>query len=247
MHLPDPTFPPLLSGHAVKAPERAFESACAAAGFGDAGAGDVFWARDTAQMDWAIVLEPEVSAAQAQQMLILGQAAFADAFGAVAPPEVGVHFRWPGTVLINGAKAGIARICMGSDLEDGCPAWMVIGLSINIRRKGGTDEPGDVPDETDLMEEGCGDVDRTQLVESLSRHFMNRVHEWHEDGFRPAHETWTSKAENAGEEVELNWSGEKRAGTLLTIDDEGNLILKNDTQTIALALDEYVEHPEARQ
>ena len=244
MHLDDPTFPPLLSGHAVKAPLRAFESACEAANMGTAGAGEIFWGRDTARLDWAIVLEPDVGATQAQQMLIVCQVAFADAFGAIAPPEVAVQFRWPGDVLINGAKAGQMRIAMGANGDDGCPKWLCVGLALNIRRQNVEYEPGSAPDETDLTEEGCAELDRTQLIESVSRHFLSQVHSWNEDGFGALHETWMSKAVNVGDVVNLNLEGQIYEGTFLTIDDEANLILKSKDATISLPMADFVEHTE---
>ena len=30
--------------------------------------------------------------------------------GSLAPPQVGVMFRWPGTVTVNGAKVGDVRV-----------------------------------------------------------------------------------------------------------------------------------------
>ncbi|MGI9371661.1 MAG: biotin/lipoate--protein ligase family protein [Hyphomicrobiales bacterium] len=239
MHLPDPTFPPLLTGHPVKAPERAFDRACASAAQSNAGAGDVFWGRDTSRMDWAIILEPDVPAAQAQQMLMVAEVAFAESFGAIAPPEVGVHFRWPNEILINGAKAGGLAMKFGEQGDDGFPRWLVLGLSLNIRRADRELEPGAAPEETDLTEEGCAELDRTQLIESLSRHFLNHVHNWNEEGFAPFHELWMSKAQNAGEVIELEWAGEHHTGIFLTIDDEANLILKKDGGTVALPLAEF--------
>ena len=43
MHLEDPQFPPLLEGHAVKAPKRPFAEACRLARARKLGAGDVVW------------------------------------------------------------------------------------------------------------------------------------------------------------------------------------------------------------
>ena len=102
MHMPDPTFPPLLTGHDVKGKPGPFETACAQAEAGEAGAGDVYWARDTARFDWACVLEPDVETARALQMHFTAMVALGDAFGAIAPPEVAFQYRWPGDLLVNG-------------------------------------------------------------------------------------------------------------------------------------------------
>ena len=63
MHLPDPSFPPLLSGHDVPGAEGAFEAACKRAATGELGAGDVVWSRNVDKVDMAVVLEPETALA----------------------------------------------------------------------------------------------------------------------------------------------------------------------------------------
>ncbi len=243
MHIPDPTFPPLLSGRDVKGRPGPFQAACAAAQAGEAGAGDVFWARDTSRFDWACVLEPEVEMARALQMHFTAMVALGDAFGAIAPPEVAFHYRWPGDLLVNGGRAGRARIAAGEEDVDGVPAWLVTGLELVIKREGRALEPGADPDNTVLHEEGCGEITRTELVESVSRHFLTWVHTWNEDGFRPVHENWLARAEGWQENITLNWAGAVHAGRFLTIDDEGNMVLKGAEGMESLAIAEVMERP----
>ncbi|MEM7428713.1 MAG: biotin/lipoate--protein ligase family protein [Pseudomonadota bacterium] len=239
--MPDPTFPPLLTGHDVKGKPGAFETAGAAAHAGEAGAGDVFWARDTAHFDWACVLEPEVETARALQMHFAAMVALGDAFGAIAPPEVAFQYRWPGELLVNGGRAGRARIAVGPEDSDGVPAWLVTGLDLAIRRDGPQFEPGADPDNTALHEEGCGEITRTDLVESVSRHFLTWVHTWNEEGFRSVHENWLARAEGWQEDIHLDWEGESHAGRFLTIDDEGNMILKGEAGVTSLAISGVLE------
>ncbi len=241
MHLPDPTFPPLLTGHDVKGKPGPFELACAKAAAGEAGAGDVFWARDTARLDWACVLEPEVATARALQMHFVAMLAFGDAFGAISPPEIALHFRWPSDLLVNGGKAGQAKVAVGPENAEGIADWMAVGITLTIKRDTTGFEPGDAPEETALNEEGCGEITRTELVNSLSRHFLNWVHTWNEEGFKGVHEGWLAKAENWQHEVSLTWDGARHTGTFVTIDDEGNLLLKTDDGMISLPIAKAVE------
>ncbi len=243
MHMPDPTFPPLLTGHDVKGKPGPFKTACARAVSGEAGAGDIFWARDTSRFDWACVLEPEVETARALQMHFTAMVALGDAFGAIAPPEVAFQYRWPGELLVNGGRAGRARIAVGPEDGGGVPAWLVTGLDLAIKRDGAGDEPGADPDNTALFEEGCGEITRTELVESVSRHFLNWVHTWNDEGFRSVHETWLARAAGWQEEISLAWAGEEHTGKFLTIDDEGNMILKGDDGMKSLAIAEALEPP----
>ncbi len=225
----------------MKGQPAPFELACTQASAGEAGAGDVFWARDTARLDWACVLEPDVASARALQMHFTAMLAFGDAFGAISPPEVALQFRWPSTLLVNGGTAGAARIALGPENGEGVADWMVVGIGLTIKRDMTGFEPGEAPDQTALYEEGCGEITRTELVESLSRHFLNWVHTWNEEGFKSVHEGWLAKAENWQSEITIDWDGAQHTGTFVTVDDEGNMLLKTEAGMVSLPIASAVE------
>ncbi len=230
MHLPDPTFPPLLTGHGVSAPNRPFDVAVRQADEGRLTAGDLVWARDTDRLDYAIVLEPDVVGDQAAEMLFLTMVALGDAVGALAPPEVGVYYRWPGGIDVNGANAGRARIAIApSQASNAPPPWMVVGLTLAIRSTDRRTEPGQIADRTTLYEEGCAEIDRTQLLESVSRHFLAWVDTWETEGFASVHETWLGRCRDVGETVTVETKQGVVTGTFVGLDDRGNLLLRTET------------------
>ncbi len=239
MHMPDPTFPPLLSGHAVKGGVFAFETACAKAASGALGAGDVVWSRDTARVEAAIILEPEVGMDTAVEMVPLCMAALGDCLGALTPPQVGVSFIWPMAVCVNGAPAGSFRAAAAPVAEASTPpGWLVIGLELRHQRGPRDPEPGDTPDITWLAEEGGAELTRTDIIESYCRHFLTWLNLWQEDGFRPVHESWWFRAEHRDKEVTLTHAGETIAGTPVGLDESGNLLVKTaagDTRALSLA------------
>jgi biotin-(acetyl-CoA carboxylase) ligase len=223
MHLPDPTFPPLLDSHPVKSPDRPFAVACAAAEGGRAGAGDVFWARAVERMDVAIVLEPEVGLDQAMQMPFAAMVALGDALGAIAPPEIGVYYRWPGDIVLNGARAGSVSFALPEDAGPGAvPRWLVIAATVTLRSDRNDPEPGRDTDNTTLEEEGGSGITRTELIESFCRHFLVWVHTWEEEGFRQINEIWVERARQLAEEIEADGV----TGTILGLDEAGNLLVK---------------------
>lgn len=230
MHLPDPVFPPLLDGHAVKAPQRPFEHACRQAARGKLGAGDLVWSRGVTRAECAIVLEPEVNLAVALQMNALTQVAIADSLGALLPPAVAVHHRWPGTILVNGAEAGEVRLGVPETAPDAVPDWLVVGLSVRLIHDRTDKEPGELPGETSLSEEGGGDLTRTDVLQSFSAHFLAWINTWQDDGFRPVHQSWMSRIEGDREtpmHVELH--GTPQAVRVLGLDEEGGLIIQPHT------------------
>jgi BirA family transcriptional regulator, biotin operon repressor / biotin---[acetyl-CoA-carboxylase] ligase len=226
MHLPDPVFPPLLTGHPVEAARRPFEEACRRASRRELGAGDLVWSRDTARAECALILEPEIALRRAVQMGPLVQVALADCLGALLPPRVGVHVRWPRTILLNGAKAGETRICPAPARREDTPEWLVVGFSLWLAHDFGGREPGEALGETSFAEEGAGELTRTEILQSFSAHFLAWLNIWQDDGFRPVHDAWIGRAEGREAPAEIVYGEELIQARVLGLDEEGGLIVK---------------------
>lgn len=244
MHLPDPTFPPLLTGHDVSGKDRPFVVACMRAAAGEIGAGDVVWSRNTQRLELAIVLEPEVAFERAVEMLPVAMVAAGDSIGALAPPQVGLTFTWPNILRLNGARAGEVHVAVAGDpAPEAVPRWMVVGFELRLVRQPSDPEPGEVPDITWLAEEGGGSLTRTDLIESYCRHFLTWVHDWEEEGFRAVHESWLYRAAERRSRIEAAGpDGTPVAGSFLGLDERGNLLLKDDSGVVrSLYLADYIE------
>lgn len=230
MHLPEPTFPPLLTGHAISRPARPFAEAVAGARTQKFGAGDVVWSRNVSRFDCAIVLEPEVRRERALEMLYVAMVAFGDGVGALAPPEVAVTYRWPQSILVNGALVGDMPIAVAAETgADGAPAWLVVGADIALSDDSRKHEPGHEPGTTTLLEEGCDEITRTSLLESFCRHFLTWVHTWEQDGFAPAHQVWLGRAHDREQEITIDSAGKTVRGRFVGLDECGNLLMRTDT------------------
>ncbi len=227
--LGDPTLPPLFTGHAVKAPEKAFTAAVVGASAGRYGAGDFVWARNTAQVECALVLEPDVDLPTALQMVVLMEVALAEALGAVCPPQVAVEFRWPGDILVNGGIAGHVQLgvpaqSLSGSVGDVPPAWLVIGMSIDLKHPDHRREPGEMAERTALNEEGAGDVDRNGLLEALAPRLLAWIHTWQEDGFRPLHDQWLFSAEGRTSSIIIDGC----SGRVVGRDESAGLVFRRD-------------------
>lgn len=234
----EPVFPPLLSGRAVPAGVAAHSVAVTDAAAGRAGAGDIYWSRSEDRLSIAVVLEPDVALVRAAQMHLVLMVAFGDAFGAISPPEIGVQYRWPGDILVNAAKAGQ----VATFVPVGCgaaeqPAWMVVALDVRITLDLSVPDPGERMDVTTLHEEGAGEVERTQLAESTSRHFLTWVDTWTHDGFRPVHENWVGRMAGDGKLVTVRDGARALTGRMTGLDEEGNLLFSTgEGQAVGLSL-----------
>lgn len=224
MHQADPVLPPLLTGHAIKAPLQAFAEACRRASAAKLGAGDIVWSRNTARADLALILEPDVALRTALQMVALAQVALADALGQLMPPHVAVHHRWPGAVLLNGGLAGDVRAAASQCEPTDIPRWLVVGVDLWLEHDGRAGEPGHDPAHTSLAEEGAPDLTRTQVIEAFSSHFLACLNAWNDDGFRPVHDRWLFRADGREQSISVH-VGEKTINVrVLGLDDEGGLL-----------------------
>jgi len=233
----EPEFPPLINGIRVEAGGDPFDAACLAAAGGQAGAGDLYWSALQDSLWLALVVEPEVQADQAMDMLFAAMVAFGDSVGAIAPPEVGVTYIWPQTLLVNGARVGEVSIRMAPDTGPGAvPAWMVIALHAQITTAEGMPEPGLEKDRTTLWDEGCGGLTRTDFLESFIRHLKTWIHNWEMDGERPVREAWLARAARPGDTVAFELQGKRRSGAFLGLDEAGNMLAREDGSAVVANL-----------
>lgn len=236
MHLPDPDFPPILTGHPVKAPATAFATACSRAAAHELGATDLVWARSTERAEMALILEPEVARRQCLQIRPLFFNAIADSLGALMPPKTAVHLRWPDSILINGAVAGDMQFALAPSDPDDVPDWLVIGARIQVLSPHINREPGDAVDLTSIRDEGGGELDRTQILRSLSAHMLSWLQVWQDDGFRAASDRFISRVEGYEDEAKFKIAGgEIQRGRVLGISDDMQLLVRlADGKTLAL-------------
>ena len=234
----EPVFPPLLNGIAVEPGTDTVRVAIAAVMAGQAGAGDLYWSQSEDRLNMAIVLEPDVPLSRAAQVRHVLAVAFGDAFGAISPPEISIHYRWPGDLLVNGARAGAITLDLPAGLAaDEVPAWMVLGLDVAITLDLSVENPGELPDSTTLHEEGAGEVTRTLLIESVSRHFLTWIDGWMNEGFKGVHENWLGRAAGSDEDITVSHAGTAVSGRVTGMDEDGNLLFTpagNPVQAFAL-------------
>jgi biotin-(acetyl-CoA carboxylase) ligase len=224
---PDPILPPLLTGHAVKAPRVPFAEACRRAAARELGAGDVVWGRGLDQAALAIVLEPEVDAGRCLQMMLLMAVAAGHALAQLLPPQMPLAHRWPDRLLLDGAEVGrlaLAHAEAADPLRP--PDWLVVGVAITLRFSKRDREPGEMAGRTALAESGGGGLDRTVVIEMLAAHLLSWLDTWQHAGFRPAHDAYLDRLEGRGGMVQVSGGGGPITGTPLGLDEEAGLLLR---------------------
>ncbi|MEO1280737.1 MAG: biotin/lipoate--protein ligase family protein [Pseudomonadota bacterium] len=227
-----PMLPPILTAHVQAADVDVFDAAVKGASEHKLEATDCLWSTRTARAEFAIVLEPDVSAQAAKQMGPLMFGAVADSLGVLMPPKTSVLLRWPMTILVNAGAAGSIRLAVAetANLTD-VPDWLVVGCSVRIFRSNSATEPGANPNETVLHEEGGVDLERSQIIQSIAAHFLTRLNHWQDDGFKSAHDSIIGRVEGHEQAADIQdatgtiWNG----ATVLGISEDAELLIKSET------------------
>ncbi|WP_265518315.1 biotin/lipoate--protein ligase family protein [Nitratireductor luteus] len=242
MSVASPQFPPVFKDLAVVDGQEPMAAAIAAAAGAESGAGDLFWSTDTNRAAAAFVLEPEVPLSTAIQMAPVLMVAIGDALGAIGPPALAITFRWPFAVLANGGVVGCVSVAVPGGMAPSLvPDKLIVGFNLALESPTGEGDPGLHPDSTALHEEGCGELDRTVLIEAVARHFLAWIDTWLQDGFPPVHQSWLSRAQDLESPVNLALPGGKQAGTMMGLDEHGSLLLKAHRSTHAVPLVDAME------
>jgi BirA family biotin operon repressor/biotin-[acetyl-CoA-carboxylase] ligase len=199
-----------------------FQKAVASAALGT-NPGLICWSRDKTALRAAVVLAPEAPLERAVGISFAVALGLGDALGALAPPEVAVHYVWPDGFKVNGADCGAMRVAAATTDPKAEPDWLVIGVEMPYLPPS-DDEPGKRPSQTSLIEEGCIDVMPMKLLESWSRHTLVWINRWLDDGFPPLHAAWRDRAWGIGEEL-------LEGGVFMGLDELGGILIKTANAT----------------
>ena len=229
----EPTFPPLFTGHSLDVELDPLIWTKEQVQGGKLGAGDFVWSNDLNNLRFTLVLEPEVDHAKCAEILFVTMVGFGDAVGALVLPENSVTYRWPNQILLNDARIGSTDLLISNNLVNDIPSWLIVSLTARIFPDPKAGEPGENPDYTTFWDEGCGELTRNSLLESISRHVLACIHNWSEDGFKSVHEQYCGRFCRIQKLVsELNVIEE-----FVGLDESGNAILKNGESKLLYTTD----------
>lgn len=159
--------------------------------------------------------------------------ALRDALSTVTGSDAGLSLKWPNDVLMNDGK--VAGILLESQSAARGISALAIGIGVNLI--GHPDpslvEPGAVPPVSVLSETGIRITPENFLI-----HLANAYAEWEAtfvtQGFEPLRRAWLSHAARIGERIIARTGTATREGIFETIDLAGNLVLRQDGQTLAI-------------
>jgi len=228
-----PQFPPLFTGEKVANQTDPFEKAISRAVAG-IDSGTLFYSEAADTLRAALVLAPETPLEEAIQVVYVAQIGLAESLGALAPPEVPVHFEWPNRIKVNGATCGRVRYATDTSDPLTIPKWLVVGIELAFIPQ--TDDPGSNPNQTCLFEEGCGEVDPMALLESWSKHTLLWLTYFIDSGFDRVHNEWRPRCDTLGKDIET-----PQPGLFVGLDEKGRMLLRQGVMTETLSLINFAE------
>lgn len=226
-----PSLPPLFRAEEVSGDPFAKAVSLASR---DADPGLLTWVRREDRLEAAVILAPEQVLEVAIGVLLVGAVAIGDAIASLAPPEVAIHYDWPGVIRVNGGLCGRLRIASASPAPDAVPDWMVLGVKLDFHLPEGM-QGGEEPEHTYLHAEGCGDIHPLPLLEGWSRHLLVWINRFLDDGLAPVHAAWMARAWKVGSPLADG------SGMFLGLDEHGGLLAKTADGTVLHKLTETLE------
>jgi BirA family biotin operon repressor/biotin-[acetyl-CoA-carboxylase] ligase len=167
----------------------AFATACQAGADG-AEDGLLLWVNRTDRCEAAVLLRPLDPIQPALTLAYVALLGLHDGLAGLAPAETPASIAWPDRLLVNEACAGGIRLAHGPLVEKegmaDVPDWLVVGVTVQMVPPGDdADAPGRDLEYTNLHEEGCGGISVPDLIGSFSRHMLQWLDRWQEEGFEP--------------------------------------------------------------
>lgn len=135
-----------------------------------------------------------------------------------------VALKWPNDVLFDRRK--LAGLLVDVRGEAAGPSWVVLGLGLNIHIAPGDAARIDQPWAA-LREVLPGPVDRNRLAALVVQELANAFETFARRGFEPFAPQWEQHHAYRNREVRLQLGTETVTGTVVGIDEQGNLRLRD--------------------
>lgn len=178
------------------------------------------WHSPPGNLYTSLILRPQVPAARAAQLGFVAALCVGGALDRICPGLTGLSYKWPNDILLDGRK--LCGILLESETgEQGHPAFLVIGIGVNLRR---------APQETEfpataLAEQGFPEIAPDAMLATLLSEFEDWLGRWEREGFAPIRAAWRMRA-LLGVPAQVRLDRFSLHGRLIDIDEEGALLLE---------------------
>lgn len=180
------------------------------------------WDSPAGNLHFSVLLRPRVPKAQLALASFVAGVAVVEGVTEVAPAlEKQLACKWPNDVLCGGRK--LCGILLESEFMEGRPAWVVIGIGINVIR---TPAAAMICyPVTSLIAEGV-DVPISMVFSVVCHQLAVWLTRWQTEGFAPIRRRWLACAMGVGEPVMIKLDHSDIAGVFVDLDHDGALLVE---------------------
>jgi BirA family biotin operon repressor/biotin-[acetyl-CoA-carboxylase] ligase len=180
------------------------------------------WVSPPGNLYTSLILRPDCPPRHAAQLGFVAALAVGNALDELLPRRVGLFYKWPNDILVDGRK--IAGILLESEMTNPDKlAFLILGVGINLAS---SPRLAEYP-ATSLSEEGLGDIPSVAMLEEFCHRFDFWQKHWTEEGFVPVRAAWLRRAAYHGELIRVRLKTGTLHGRFLDIDDQGALLLED--------------------
>jgi BirA family biotin operon repressor/biotin-[acetyl-CoA-carboxylase] ligase len=170
----------------------------------------------------SIVLRPQIGVAGAAQVTLVAGVAVVEAVSEWAPQAA---IKWPNDVVIDGRK--VAGILAEMDADDNRVRCLILGIGVNLNAAP-EDFPEELRDKATALRTVIGfPVDRTAFAERLLSCVEERYTLFLAQGFAALRPLWEARSCLTGRAVQIDGAGQRCAGVVTGIGDDGALLLRD--------------------
>ncbi len=169
----------------------------------------------------SIILRPSCPPNKASQLTLLSAVALCEAVKKTCGVEPAI--KWPNDLLVGNKK--LSGILTELSAEMDRVRFVVIGFGINVNT------PMNLlpPTATSLRHETHQTVSRVELLQEILRHLEKWYCILKEEGFSKIVKRWKELSNTLGRRVRVEGVGEYIEGQAMDIDENGSLIIRDDT------------------
>jgi BirA family biotin operon repressor/biotin-[acetyl-CoA-carboxylase] ligase len=144
---------------------------------------------------------------------------------ALSAYSYGLKIKWPNDILHEGKK--LAGILLEMQAEANGPAYVAVGVGINVRMPTDLAQPIDQP-WTDLYRMTGKTVSRNALAASLIKQLIQAIQEFEKDGLANFISAWQERDMLLNQQVEISLANKHIQGIACGIDASGALQVQVD-------------------
>lgn len=173
---------------------------------------------------FSVILRPRFEPAKAPSMTIMAGVAVARVLAEYCPGEVGL--KWPNDVHIRGRKA--AGILTEMRVTGGRIHCVIVGIGVNILMDREEFDESIRDRAISVKEAAAGPVKREDVALKMFRSLETWYSRYLEDGFPPVRQEWLAFSGIMGKYAEIIDRGSRESGTVIGIDEEGRLLIRDE-------------------